>query len=38
VKHELKAVLKYIGVKTGNAPLQAVTDITGKSNPMVGIL
>ncbi len=38
VKHELKVVLKYIGVKTCHAPLQAVTDIAAKSNSMVGIL
>ncbi len=48
VKHELKGVLKYIGVKTctlpdrdrhlSNAPSHTVTDIAAKSNSTVRIL
>jgi hypothetical protein len=37
VKHELKGVLKYIGVKLAPSP-QTVTDIAAKSNSTVGIL
>jgi hypothetical protein len=49
VKHELKGVLKYIGVKTcipspdrdrqlSNAPSLTMADIAAKSNSTIGIL